>query len=735
MDFEVLEEIRVTDLGVFDAGADGLKRTITAQLWSRSGNNGVAVLARETFTSPDPGRLEGGNRFKALADPLVLSPGSYTMVAHGYGSDEQNGNQGVGALDGLDIDPGNGLIQFVGNSRFGSAGSFPTSVDGGPPNRYAAGTFKYSPNTAKDIQTDVEAAMRNVSPGILVRTRFDFPEPAAIETLQFELGFDDGFTAWLNGIEIASRNAPAPLAFDSAATGEGNAVITIPAALPPGALMETGNVLAIHGLNLTAGDEDFLVAPSLSGISHDPSAARYFTNPTPGAPNDPTGIIGFVADTKFSVDRGFHDAPISVAITTATGGATIRYTTDGSVPTETHGTTYTTPLTIDSTTVLRAAAFREGFEPTNVDTHSYLFPAHVALQGNPRGYPATWAGVAADYAMDQDPADYRRAAGDANFTRSEARSALAESLRAIPAISIVTDRDNLFDRSTGIYLNPSGRGEQWERPVSVEIIGEDGIGRYQTNAGLRVMGFTSRNLNTTPKLNMRLLFKKQYGDARMQYPVLGPEGPDEFNTIALRGNIRDAWVAEHQGFGSATYIGDEWAKRSQFEMGQPAVRGTFAHLYLNGLYWGLYNPTERPDDAFAETYLGGDKSDYDVVKFCCPDRSTAGTIRRWDQLLNEARAGLGNNRAYQRIQGNNPDGTPNPDFPVLIDIDNFIDYLINGHFHAQLDWPGNYYVIRDRIENRSEGFKFLTWDNDIPFGGGNPNSGNKVQTAPGHNWW
>ena len=52
---------------------------------------------------------------------------------------------------------------------------------------------------------------------------------------------------------------------------------------------------------------------------------------------------------------------------------------------------------------------------------------------------------------------------------------MVQSLKAIPTISIVTERDNLFDASTGIYTNPSGRGSQWERPVSVEIIGEDSV--------------------------------------------------------------------------------------------------------------------------------------------------------------------------------------------------------------------------------------------------------------------
>ena len=40
---------------------------------------------------------------------------------------------------------------------------------------------------------------------------------------------------------------------------------------------------------------------------------------------------------------------------------------------------------------------------------------------------------------------------------------------------------------------------------------------------------------------------------------------------------------------------------------------TYVHLYINGIYWGLYNPSERPDAAFGESYIGGDKEDWDVL--------------------------------------------------------------------------------------------------------------------------
>ena len=135
MDFTVTQPVQVTALGCFDDESNGISdgTTITVQLWARNNNGtpsnlqddiGTAVLATTNFTSSSPGTLINGDRFKALAVPVVLTNGDYTIVAYGYNGTERNGNTAVtGNVDfpAPTLDTGGGALQFVG-SRYGTAG-------------------------------------------------------------------------------------------------------------------------------------------------------------------------------------------------------------------------------------------------------------------------------------------------------------------------------------------------------------------------------------------------------------------------------------------------------------------------------------------------------------------------------------------------------------------------------------------------------------------------------------
>ena len=141
MEFDLNKQIIVTRLGVFDSGSNGLAVPISVRLYDRT--NTTTPLATLSFTPADAGTLIGGSRFKDLPTPLSLMPGFQgTIVADGYGATEPNGNSFLG-VPVWTTDSGGGVISFVGLSRWdGAAGVYPNNLDGGPANRYAAGTFE-----------------------------------------------------------------------------------------------------------------------------------------------------------------------------------------------------------------------------------------------------------------------------------------------------------------------------------------------------------------------------------------------------------------------------------------------------------------------------------------------------------------------------------------------------------------------------------------------------------------
>ena len=143
-DFEVLRPIALEKLGVFDSGSNGLSSTLTSQLWRSQPS--PQLLASLSFTAAAPGALAAGssNRFKALAAPLILPAGHYTAVAYGYSAAEPNGNAGTGNSSVWTAHAGGRLIRFTGSGRYGSAGLYPSTPDGGPADRYAGPTFAFS---------------------------------------------------------------------------------------------------------------------------------------------------------------------------------------------------------------------------------------------------------------------------------------------------------------------------------------------------------------------------------------------------------------------------------------------------------------------------------------------------------------------------------------------------------------------------------------------------------------
>ena len=323
---------------------------------------------------------------------------------------------------------------------------------------------------------------------------------------------------------------------------------------------------------------------------------------------------------------------------------------------------------------------------TDVPARTYLFiPSILKQKGN--DLPGVWGTnsgtlIPAHYVMSGDAASGQE---------------IALGLQAIPTISIVTESENLFSVKKGIYLHPMERGDDWERRASVEMFGGENRSGFRINGGLRIHGGMSRRPEESPKHSFRLSFKRNYGAAKLHYPVFGADQRSEFDELILRAGGSDSWLDSN---GSrrrrAIYVRDEWMRQSMVAMGYASARGQFVHLYLNGLYWGVYNLCERPTALLASRAA----SNFDVRN---ADKTEAGDRIAWDKLMVLANSGLADAARYKAISR-------------YLDLNQLADYLILNFYAGNCDWnrSANWYALRPRTPEGK--FQFFVWDAEQTFG-------------------
>jgi len=418
---------------------------------------------------------------------------------------------------------------------------------------------------------------------------------------------------------------------------------------------------------------------------------RYFAVPTPEKPNE-NAFLGFTDKTSHSHSRGFYDEAFSLRIFCDTAGAFIRYTLDGSEPTEQHGTIYdsASPIPITTTTHVRSAAFKPGLRPGDVTTHSYIFPDAVALQpAAPPGWPSDW-GYDSD-AKAVVPADYEMDPRVVNSTLPG--YSVREALLDIPTITISMEPDDFISDATGIYANPRSR---WERKCSLEYFFADNTTAFQHDCKIEVHGNASRRPYRMQKHSLRLTFTSLYGPAKLNYPLFGESGPDEFNQLVLRGSFTDSWglvswSSSRYRPNDSQYIRDVWMKESLADMGQPSSRGNFVHVYVNGLYFGIHNLTERLADDFFADRFGGEPEHWEINA----DFSSPGS--RWSAMMSVNPAAPG---GYAQIQD-------------YLDVEDFADYMLLHFYGDSEDWPHhNGYAAVNAVSGDGK-YRFFIWDQEI----------------------
>jgi len=243
----------------------------------------------------------------------------------------------------------------------------------------------------------------------------------------------------------------------------------------------------------------------------------------------------------------------------------------------------------------------------------------------------------------------------------------------------------------------------------------------QVNAGLKISGETSRYFDFY-KHSFQLKFKDEYGAEKLNYPLYGEKGSDSFKNLELRMIAHSSPHDPNYGRREESqYHKDNWTRNLQKQLSGDAssVNSKFFHLFINGLYWGIYDVCEKPDANYMADYYGGKPDDYDVVNNIGVENGTDVDYRNMYEM---------GHSIYDTILTNpqtNPfTGQTNYDEDVVVnenkakqfynkitnhlDIDNFIDYNLLNLFLVNADWSNNNWWAARNSKNGK--FQFFVWD-------------------------
>lgn len=198
----------------------------------------------------------------------------------------------------------------------------------------------------------------------------------------------------------------------------------------------------------------------------------YFSKPTPGSANK-DGVMNVSFDVKPSKQAGIYKEAIEVELI---GNGTIYYTLDGSTP-NTYSHIYSSPLKIESTTVLKSRSYEEGMLPSKTTTATYLInPEHK-----------------------------------------------------LNIISISISPSDLKNLHNNAWV------EKYLKPCHLEYFDKEGTG-FSIPGALKLFGGATRG---HPKKSYEVKFKKAYGKGSLEYKVFKNVDSSIFNSLVFRTGSQD----------------------------------------------------------------------------------------------------------------------------------------------------------------------------------------------------
>ena len=146
-------------------------------------------------------------------------------------------------------------------------------------------------------------------------------------------------------------------------------------------------------------------------------------------------------------------------------------------------------------------------------------------------------------------------------------------------------------------------------------------------------------------------------------------------------------------------------------MGTPNTPGIWVQLFVNGLYWGVYNAVANIDSDYASYFFGGSAAAYDVYHYSANSglEVKSGTMSPWTQMFNVATYGNinGTGTASQTTLAN---PTAYALMGQYLNLPDFCDYIIVNYYAGNSDWDNHNY---SGLYRPGLGFVFQDWDGEM----------------------
>jgi hypothetical protein len=464
-----------------------------------------------------------------------------------------------------------------------------------------------------------------------------------------------------------------------------------------GTYLHTNFKISAAGEPLQLVDAAGTVVDAVSGIAMDsgisygrqPDGSNnwvfFMANATPGTSNPASGNSGQAVAPVFSQAAGFYTNPVTLSLSTSTAGGVIRYTLDGSEPTE-NSPLYTVPLLIQSKT---GVANELSIIPTNqvsVGPSKYFPPQGEVFKASLVRAKTFVTGLPPSEAITQtyfiDPQINQR--------------------YSLPVISIATDKDGFFGGKTGIYVpgddfngdndrsgNYYQRGSAWERAANMEFFDTDRTKGFSQRVGVRIHGSASR---VDPQKSLRIYTDEKYGKASIQYPIFPDKAINDYKRFVLRNAGNDRSVG---------FIRDVFTQSLVKDLNLDTQASRPAIVFVNGEYWGIHHMEERIDKYFLASNRSVSSDSVDLLEM--DQVVVEGDASHYRQMLDFIKS------HDMRVKAN---------FDTVarrMEMDEFINYQIAELYAANVDWPGNNLDYwRPRKANGK--WRWIFYDLDFSFG-------------------